>query len=116
MPPSTTPSTSNAISSRAPRCGSSEPRQPTSGATRSRLCDRLLRFIPFSLVDRLDVLVNNAGLISPDYCLSEDGFELTFAVNHLAPFLLTNLLLNRLKASAPARVITVASRAHRGSR
>ena len=60
--------------------------------------------------DRLDVLVNNAGLISPHFRLSEDRFELTFAVNHLAPFLLTNLLLDRLKASAPARVITVASR------
>ena len=46
--------------------------------------------------DRLDVLVNNAGLISPHFRLSEDGFELTFAVNHLAPFLLTNLLLDRL--------------------
>ena len=66
--------------------------------------------------DRLDVLVNNAGLISPHYRLSEDGFELTFAVNHLAPFLLTNLLVDRLKTSAPARVITVASRSHRGSR
>jgi len=50
MPPSTTPSTSNAISSHAPRCGSSEPRQPTNGATRSPQRDRLLRFIPFSLV------------------------------------------------------------------
>src|SRR6202035_106712 len=58
---------------------------------------------------RLDVLVNNAGLFSPQYRLSADGFELTFAVNHLAPFLLTNLLLDRLKASAPARVVTVSS-------
>src|SRR5271167_729693 len=65
---------------------------------------------------RLDVLVNNAGLMSPKYRFSFDGFELTFAVNHLAPFLLTNLLLGRLKASAPARIVTVASEAHRGHR
>jgi len=65
---------------------------------------------------RLDLLVNNAGLMSPNYRVSFDGFELTFAVNHLAPFLLTNLLLARLQASAPARIITVASEAHRGQR
>ena len=63
---------------------------------------------------RLDLLVNNAGLMSPKYRFSFDGFELTFAVNHLAPFLLTNLLLARLQASAPARIVTVASEAHRG--
>src|SRR5215831_5168747 len=76
-----------------------------------RLADDLL-----SRCQRLDVLVNNAGLFSPRYRLSGDGFELAFAVNHLAPFLLTNLLLDRLKASAPARIVTVASEAHRGNR
>jgi retinol dehydrogenase-12 len=66
--------------------------------------------------DRLDVLVNNAGLIAPRFQLSEEGYELTIAVNHLAPFLLTNLLLDRLRASTPARIVTVASMAHRGAR
>ena len=64
--------------------------------------------------DRLDVLINNAGVAGRGTRLvSEDGLETTFAVNHLAPFLLTTLLLDRLKASAPARVITVSSAAHR---
>jgi NAD(P)-dependent dehydrogenase (short-subunit alcohol dehydrogenase family) len=71
--------------------------------------------------DRLDLLVNNAGLITPRFRVSEDGYELTIAVNHLAPFLLTNLLLDRLRASAQsdrsgARIVTVASQAHRGAR
>jgi NAD(P)-dependent dehydrogenase (short-subunit alcohol dehydrogenase family) len=65
---------------------------------------------------RLDILVNNAGLISPRYAMSAEGYEMTVAVNHLAPFLLTNLLLERLKASAPARIVTVASQSHRGAR
>jgi NAD(P)-dependent dehydrogenase (short-subunit alcohol dehydrogenase family) len=65
---------------------------------------------------RFDLLVNNAGLMTPRFQLSEDGHELTIAVNHLAPFLLTNLLLDRLRASAPARIVTVASEAHRGAR
>ncbi len=63
---------------------------------------------------RLDVLVNNAGAIHMERRLSPDGYETTFAVNHLAPFLLTNLLLPHLRASAPARVVTVASAAHQG--
>jgi NAD(P)-dependent dehydrogenase (short-subunit alcohol dehydrogenase family) len=64
--------------------------------------------------DRIHVLVNNAGLVAGRRRLTEDGHELTFAVNHLAPFLLTNLLLDRLRASAPARVVTTSSDAHRG--
>jgi NAD(P)-dependent dehydrogenase (short-subunit alcohol dehydrogenase family) len=83
----------------------------------SRLADvRRLAEDILSVHNRLDVLVNNAGLFSPHYRLSADGFELTFAVNYLAPFLLTNLLLDRLKASAPARIVTVASEAHRRNR
>lgn len=63
----------------------------------------------------IHVLVNNAGLTLAERRLTEDGLEETFAVNHLAPFLLTNLLLDRLRASAPARIVTVASAAHRGA-
>jgi NAD(P)-dependent dehydrogenase (short-subunit alcohol dehydrogenase family) len=76
-----------------------------------RLADEIL-----SARDRIDVLVNNAGMFSPKYRFSADGYEVTFAVNHLAPFLLTNLLLDRLATSAPARIVTVASEAHRGNR
>lgn len=66
--------------------------------------------------DRLHVLVNNAGgVFFGRRRESADGIEMTFALNHLAPFLLTNLLLETLKASAPARVVTVASAAHAGA-
>jgi len=65
---------------------------------------------------RIDVLVNNAGAIFERRELTEDGIERTWALNHLAPFLLTNLLLERLKQSAPARVITTASDAHKGAK
>ncbi|HVH65162.1 MAG TPA: SDR family oxidoreductase [Candidatus Acidoferrum sp.] len=64
----------------------------------------------------IQVLINNAGAINRRRQLSVDGIELTWAVNHLAPFLLTTLLLERLKASAPARIITTSSGAHKGAR
>ncbi len=63
--------------------------------------------------DRLDVLVNNAGLYKTRRTETPDGIEMTLAVNHLAPFLLTNLLLDLLKKSAPSRVINVSSEAER---
>ena len=61
---------------------------------------------------RIDVLVNNAGGIFGQRQLTPDGLELTFALNHLAYFLLSSLLLDRLRASAPARIINVTSGAH----
>jgi retinol dehydrogenase 12 len=65
---------------------------------------------------RLDVLVNNAGGFFMKRSETVDGLELTFALNHLNYFLLTNLLLETIKASAPARIVNVSSDAHRGAR
>jgi NAD(P)-dependent dehydrogenase (short-subunit alcohol dehydrogenase family) len=65
---------------------------------------------------RIDVLLNNAGLILSDRQVSADGYEATLAINHLGPFLLTDLLLDRLKASAPSRIVNVASTAHNFAR
>lgn len=63
--------------------------------------------------DKLHLLVNNAGLWEAKRKESDDGIEMNFAVNHLAPFLMTNLLLDIIKKSAPARIISVASTAHK---
>lgn len=68
-----------------------------------------------ALAPRLDVLLNNAGAIMRDRRLTAEGHEATMALNHLSYFLFTKLLTERLKASAPARVVVVASDAHRSA-
>lgn len=65
--------------------------------------------------ESLDILVNNAGVFLSRRLTTVDNIEYTFAVNHLAPFLLTNLLFERIKASNPSRIITTSSVAHRGA-
>ena len=62
--------------------------------------------------DRLNVLINNAGILLNKKTISVDGIENTFAINHLGPFILTNSLLNLLKSSSPSRIINVSSSAH----
>jgi NAD(P)-dependent dehydrogenase (short-subunit alcohol dehydrogenase family) len=76
-----------------------------------RLADEVLHRL-----SRIDVLVNNAGGYWNTRQVTVDGLEHTFALNHLAPFLLTHLLLDRLTHSAPARVVTVSSHAHADGR
>ena len=67
-------------------------------------------------LERIDVLISNAGRVLGERRITPDGLEHVFAVNHLAPFLLTSLLLPKLAASAPARVVTVTSGAHSAAR
>ena len=71
------------------------------------LAEQVLQSLP-----RIHVLINNVGGYWDTRHVTADGLERTFALNHLAPFLLTNLLLDTLKQSAPARVVTVSSNAH----
>ncbi len=77
----------------------------------SRMAHELAERLP-----RLDVLLNNAGVYVAERTASRDGFEMTLAVNHLAHFLLTHLLLPALKKSAAPRVVTVSSIAHQSGR
>ncbi len=63
--------------------------------------------------DKLDVLINNAGLYQPDHTITSDGIEMTFAVNYLAPFLLSHLLLDLLRKGQPSRIVITASSWHK---
>jgi NAD(P)-dependent dehydrogenase (short-subunit alcohol dehydrogenase family) len=65
---------------------------------------------------KLDLLINNAGVMMPPYSLTKDGFELQFGTNHLGHFALTGLLLNSLLAAPGSRVVTVSSNGHRAGR
>jgi retinol dehydrogenase 12 len=86
------------------------------GADFSSLADvRRLAATLMERAPRIDVLINNAGGMFTRRKVSADGYEMTFAVNHLAPFLLTHLLLDTLKAGGKARIVTTASDAHRGA-
>ena len=62
---------------------------------------------------RLDILINNAGIMVPPLAYTQDGFESQFGVNHLGPFVLTSLLLNKIRATTNARIVSTASIAHR---
>jgi len=105
----------------APRCAAraDEIRRATGAQVETAVADlasmeqvrRMARDVA-SRFERLDVLVNNAGTYLFDRRLTPDGHEQTFAVNYLAPFLLTNLLVERLAASPSARVVNVSSAAH----
>jgi NAD(P)-dependent dehydrogenase (short-subunit alcohol dehydrogenase family) len=87
---------------------------------RAQLADQIRMELksPFDSPDKpyIDILVNNAGTVSSWYTATEDGYELQFAVNHLAPFLLTNELLPLLEAAPQGRVITTSSNSHRGTK
>lgn len=69
----------------------------------------------YNSLDKIDVLINNAGAVFPQFTKSADGIEMTIATNHFAYFLLTNLLLDLIKKSDYARIVNVASRAHEGA-
>ncbi len=81
-----------------------------------RLAQEIREYVTARHGGKLDVLVNNAGTVTSKYTVTEDGYETVFAVNHLAPFLLTRELLPLLQAAPAARILTVSSRSHRNMR
>ncbi len=113
-------------------CRSPEKAQGAIDDIRSELPDARVEFLPLDLADldsvrgfasafrerfqRLDLLINNAGVMAPPAGRTRQGFELQLGVNHLAHFALTGLLLDRLLTTADARVVNVSSQAHRWGR
>jgi len=81
-----------------------------------RLAEEIIAYVTAHHSGQLDVLANNAGVVSSWYTSTEDGYEMQFAVNHLAPFLLTYLLQPLLQAAPGARILTTSSRSHRTMR
>lgn len=94
------------------RAGPSGPLELVVGDLGSVASIRALGDELLSRCPEVHVLVNNAGLWNTERQVTPDGYEMTFAVNHLGPFLLTSVLLDRLKASAPARIVNVSSQLH----
>jgi NAD(P)-dependent dehydrogenase (short-subunit alcohol dehydrogenase family) len=88
---------------------------PVQGDLASFVDTRALAEQVLAASNRLDVLINNAGVYMEERTLTGDGLETTFQVNHLAYFLLSILLLDRMKTSAPARIVVVSSNTHRGA-
>lgn len=78
-------------------------------------CNNRISFLNrfLKLENRLDILINNAGVLAYPHKFTVDGFETTIGVNHLGPFLLTNLLLNTLKNSSPSRIVNVSGQIYR---
>jgi NAD(P)-dependent dehydrogenase (short-subunit alcohol dehydrogenase family) len=105
-----------AVRSIQDRSGSRKPIDVLAADLGSQASVRALARQALEQYPAIHVLINNAGAIYGRRQLSADGIELTWAVNHVAPFLLTTLLLDRLKAGAPARIITTSSGAHEGAR
>jgi NAD(P)-dependent dehydrogenase (short-subunit alcohol dehydrogenase family) len=99
---------------RALRPGGTEPRIVYGDLSLQREVRRVAADIA-KVAPRIDVLVNNAGAIFNSYEETEEGLERTFALNHMGYFLLTGLLLPQLRAAAPARIVVVASEAHRSA-
>jgi NAD(P)-dependent dehydrogenase (short-subunit alcohol dehydrogenase family) len=76
------------------------------------LAGRIREYIKTTAAGKIDLLINNAGAVSSWYTTTEDGYELQFAINHLAPFLLTHELMPLLRQAPAARIITVSSGSH----